>query len=105
MKPIVAGIFIVAILAVAELAFAAPDIGMVYVKGGCYQMGDTFGDGRDDELPVHQVCVADFYIGKYVVTQAQWQSVMGSNPSHFKECGGNCPVESLSWYDAQESES
>jgi len=42
-----------------------------------------------------------FYMGRYEVTQAQWQSVMGNNPSYFKACGGNCPVEQVSWDDAQ----
>jgi formylglycine-generating enzyme required for sulfatase activity len=40
-------------------------------------------------------------MGKYEVTQTQWQSVMGNNPSNFKDCGGNCPVEEVSWDDAQ----
>lgn len=77
-------------------------IEMVYVKGGCYQMGDTFGDGDSDEKPVHEVCVDSFYIGKFEVTQGQWQAVMGNNPSSFKSCGDNCPVENVSWNDAQE---
>lgn len=38
-----------------------PPINMVYVKGGCYEMGDFEGNG-DDERPVHEVCVTDFYI-------------------------------------------
>ena len=42
-----------------------------------------------------------YYFGKYPVTQAQWQLVMGDNPSFFKDCGGNCPVEQVSWNDAQ----
>lgn len=42
-----------------------------------------------------------FYIGKYEVTQAQWQTVMGGNPSYFKNCD-NCPVEQVSWIDVQE---
>jgi formylglycine-generating enzyme required for sulfatase activity len=71
----------------------------VPVSGGCYQMGDTFGDGVADEKPVHDVCVSDFYIGKYEVTQGEWEKVMGSNPSHFK--GSRNPVESVSWNDAQ----
>jgi formylglycine-generating enzyme required for sulfatase activity len=84
-------------------AFAgAPEIEMVYVKGGCFQMGDTFGDGFDWEKPVHEVCIDDFYIGKYEVTQKQWMAVMGSNPSIFKSCGDNCPVENVSWDDAQD---
>lgn len=77
-------------------------IELVFVDGGCYLMGDTFGDGGANEKPVHEVCVDDFYIGKYEVTQGQWQAVMGSNPSFFKGCGTNCPVEQVSWDDAQE---
>ena len=78
-----------------------PTTGMefIFVKGGCYKMGDTFGDGDAEEKPAHEVCVSDFYMGKYEVTQEQWLKVMGSNPSNFKECGGTCPVESVSWDD------
>lgn len=72
----------------------------VLVKGGCFKMGDTFGDGEDDEKPVHEVCVGDFYIGKYEVTQGQWENIMGSNPSDFKK-GLNFPVEQVSWNDVQ----
>ena len=42
----------------------------VFIKGGCFEMGDTFGDGYFAERPVHEVCVDDFYVGKYEVTQA-----------------------------------
>jgi formylglycine-generating enzyme required for sulfatase activity len=81
-----------------------PTTGMefVAVPSGCFQMGDSFGDGDADEKPVHQVCVSDFSIGKYEVTQGQWKAVMGSNPSHFSRCGDNCPVEKVSWDDAQQ---
>ncbi|MBI5747859.1 MAG: SUMF1/EgtB/PvdO family nonheme iron enzyme [Nitrospinae bacterium] len=64
---------------------------MVFIKGGCYQMGDTFGDGEGDEKPVHEVCVDDFYMGETEVTQRQWTKIMGSNPSRFKGCD-NCPL-------------
>ena len=74
---------------------------MVFVKGGCYQMGDIFGDGESDEKPVHEVCVDDFYIGMYEVTQGQWNAIMGSNPSYFRNCGNNCPVENISYNDIQ----
>ncbi len=88
---------------------AATGMEFVFVKGGCYEMGmgDTiggfflFGDGQGDEKPVHNVCVNDFYLGKYEVTQGQWQVVMGNNPSYFKNCGANCPVEQVSWNDTQ----
>ena len=72
----------------------------VYVKEGCYQMGDTFGDGDDNEKPVHEVCLDGFYIGIYEVTQGQWKDVMGYNPSNSKR-GRNYPVEMVSSYDAQ----
>jgi formylglycine-generating enzyme required for sulfatase activity len=74
----------------------------VAVKGGCFQMGDTIGDGQSVEKPVHEVCVSDFSIGKYEVTQGQWQKIMGSNPSSFYSCGDDCPVEKVSWDDVQE---
>jgi formylglycine-generating enzyme required for sulfatase activity len=85
----------------------------ILVKGGCFQMGDTFGDGKPDEQPVHEVCVDDFYMGKYEVTQGQWKSVLGKDAKamkpdsaggsfRFSECGDNCPVEKASWNDTQE---
>ncbi len=69
--------------------------GMVYVEGGTFQMGST--SGASDEKPIHSVTVSSFWIGKYEVTQGEWESVMGSNPSKFK--GSNKPVEQVSWYD------
>ena len=64
-------------------------------------MGDTFGDGESDEKPFHEVCVDDFYMGKYEVTQKEWTEVMGSNPSYSKN-RDNCPVEQVSYNDAQD---
>jgi formylglycine-generating enzyme required for sulfatase activity len=72
----------------------------IFVKGGCYEMGDTFGDGDSEEKPIHEVCVDDFYLGKYEVTQAQWEKVMGNNPSRFK--GREYPVEHVNWKDVQQ---
>jgi formylglycine-generating enzyme required for sulfatase activity len=83
---------------------AGVNIDMVAVKGGTFKMGCTSGqsDCDDDEKPVHSVTVDDFYIGKYEVTQAQWKAIMGSNPSHFDDCGSNCPVKKVSWKKVQE---
>ncbi len=83
--------------------FTDPTTGMefVFVKGGCFQMGDTFGDGDDDEKPVHEVCIDSFYMGKYEVTQGEWKKIMENNPSWFKN-GDNYPVEEVSWNDAQQ---
>lgn len=73
---------------------------MIFVKGGCFDMGDIFDTGADDEKPVHTVCVGDFYLGKTEVTQKQWKDIAGDNPSKFK-CD-DCPVERVSWYDVQD---
>jgi formylglycine-generating enzyme required for sulfatase activity len=68
------------------------------IKGGSFMMGSN--DGNNDEKPIHQVTVKDFYIGKYPVIQALWQKVMDNNPSYFK--GRNRPVECISWDDITE---
>ena len=74
---------------------------MVEVPGGSFQMGSNDSDAYNNEKPVHSVNVKSFSIGKYEVTQGQWRAVMGSNPSHFANCGDNCPVENVSWNDIQ----
>src|SRR3990172_328474 len=74
--------------------------GMVFVKGGCFQMGDVFGDGYPGERPAHEVCVSDFYIGESEVTQKEWETVMGANPS-VSNTGNDYPVDSVEWEDAQ----
>jgi formylglycine-generating enzyme required for sulfatase activity len=70
---------------------------MVLVQGGTFSMGSD--DGEKNEKPVHTVTVNSFYICKYFVTQAQWQAVMGYNPS-LKKCD-DCPVENITWDEAQ----
>ncbi len=75
---------------------------MVYIPGGTFIMGSLATDqGRfDSQGPQHQVTVPAFYAGKYAITQAQWQAVMGNNPSWFK--GEKRPVETVSWQNAVE---
>ena len=72
----------------------------VFVPGGCFQMGDTFGDGDADEKPVHEACVDGFYMGKYEVTQEEYQALTGVNPSESSK-GSSYPVENVSWDDTQ----
>ncbi|MCP5006755.1 MAG: SUMF1/EgtB/PvdO family nonheme iron enzyme [Planctomycetes bacterium] len=111
--------------------YTEPNTGseLVLVKGGCYQMGDIFGDGAEDEKPVHEVCVDDFYIGKYEVTVGEFtRFVKESGYRTEAETGGgiycwtgsgwikdsdkdwdytgfwqtdNHPVVGVSWNDAQ----
>jgi hypothetical protein len=75
---------------------------MVGLPAGQFLMGspDSDPDARDNQKPQHQVEVNSFAIGKYPVTQAQYQAVMGTNPSYFKNNPQN-PVEKVSWNDAQ----
>ncbi|WP_071879854.1 SUMF1/EgtB/PvdO family nonheme iron enzyme [Microcystis aeruginosa] len=75
---------------------------MVSLPAGQFLMGSLSGDpnAQSHEKPQHQVKVNSFAIGKYPVTQAQYQAVMGTNPSHFSNNPQN-PVEKVSWDDAQ----
>ena len=69
-------------------------MGFVLIRPGSFMMGDEKGDA--DEKPVHKVTISKpFYLGKFEVTQEQWQAVMGSNPSHFR--GAKNPVDRVSW--------
>ena len=75
---------------------------MVYVEGGTFMMGATSeqgSDAYDRENPAHQVTLSSFSIGRYEVTQEEWEAVMGSNPSYFK--GKKLSVEKVSWDDCQ----
>ena len=59
--------------------------------------------GSTSEEPVTRVRISRaFELGKHEVTQAEWEAVMGSNPSRFDQCGRDCPVERVSWDDVQE---
>ena len=78
-------------------------IEMVKVEAGSFNMGATpeMQAPYEVEKPVHRVTLTNnYYIGKYEVTQALWQAVMGSNPSYFK--GDDLPVEQVSWNDCQD---
>lgn len=75
---------------------------MVYVEGGTFTMGASTVQ-RSDAFPnedPHQVTISSFSIGKYEVTQEEWQAVMGSNPSKFK--GAKRPVDNVSWENCQQ---
>ena len=99
---------------------------MVFIKSGCFKMGNTFGDGNEGEKPVHKVCVDDFYIGRYEITNGQfvvflndvskrgvnrefWFTInkdeycyISGDPDNFRVESGyeNNPVACVSWYGA-----
>jgi len=84
---------------------------MVLIPGGTFLMGspETESGGMNNEKPQHSVTIKPFLIGKYPITQAQWEAVAAFpkvnrdielEPSHFK--GADRPVEQVSWYDAVE---
>jgi formylglycine-generating enzyme required for sulfatase activity len=82
----------------------ANSLGMefVLIPAGSFLMGSPDSDrkARDNEKPQHKVTISQpFYLGKYEVTQSQWEAVMGSNPSDFS--GRSNPVENVSWEDVQ----
>lgn len=99
-------------IVVHSQSFSSEDIKfeMVFVEGGefsmgcqgeaCLLFGGTAVPCPESELPVHEVALSDYNIGKYEVTQAQWQHVMGNNPSQNEGCK-DCPVENVTWKEAQ----
>jgi formylglycine-generating enzyme required for sulfatase activity len=74
---------------------------MVLVEGGSFIMGCMHGNCGRDESPWHPVVMGNFYIGKYEVTQQEWDAVMGkgNNPSMFK--GKKRPMENITWDEVQ----
>ena len=75
---------------------------LVAIPGGCFEMGSPPSEeGRQENERQHRVCVDAFRIGKYEVSQAQWQMVMGNNPSRFSGCD-DCPVEKVSWTEVND---
>ena len=77
----------------SQIVIAEPE--MVFVKGGCFEMGDTFNEGEDDETPVHEICVDDFYIGKYEVSETEWSEIMRIRSD--VNGSDNYPIENVSW--------
>jgi formylglycine-generating enzyme len=82
-------------------------IEMISIPAGTFTMGSPASEpNRESDETQHSVTLSGFKMGKYEVTQEQYQAVMGSNPSSFNsspaegETQGNRPVESVSWYNA-----
>ena len=75
---------------------------MVRIAAGEFMMGSPPGEpDRDRDETLHRVEITQpFLVRATEVTQAEWEAVMGENPSQFSDCGGDCPVENVSWFDA-----
>lgn len=90
--------------AAAPSADPAAGMAFVPVKGGCYQMGDSVGDGEPNERPVHEVCISDFAIGQTEVTNGQYRKFRPQHNSGAAQGasldGDNQPVVNVSWEDA-----
>jgi formylglycine-generating enzyme required for sulfatase activity len=80
-------------------------LGMTFapIPAGTFMMGSPASEyERSSEETLHQVTLTkSFYLQTTEVTQGQWKAVMGSNPSYYSNCGDDCPVEQVSWYDCQ----
>ena len=76
----------------------------VYIKPGSFMMGSPLDEPeRHDMEEKHRVTLTKgYYLQTTEVTQSQWRALMGENPSRFKDCGDDCPVENVSWEDAHE---
>jgi len=70
---------------------------MIDIQGGKFLMGSEEMD--EEERPIHRVSISSFKMGKFPVTQREWEAIMGHNPSEFRD--PNRPVESVSWDDCQ----
>jgi len=86
-----------------EAKFAAIEKEMVLIPAGKFMMGSPASEkGRNDDEKQHEVALTKpYYMGKYEVTQEQWESVMGNNPSS-RNKGAKFPVTDVSWNDCQE---
>lgn len=86
-----------------DISFAAGSKGKpVSAIDYTIDLQELFGDNYFIEVETAGYPSRKYKIGKFEVTQKQWKTVMGSNPSFFKNCGDNCPVEQVSWNDVQE---
>jgi formylglycine-generating enzyme required for sulfatase activity len=81
-----------------------PEWETAFLSPGEFLMGSPEDEpGRDSDERQHRVTLTQgFHLQTTEVTQDQWQAVMGYNPSYFQECGGDCPVENVSWEHVQE---
>lgn len=86
------------VYAAARHTDATTGMQFVGVPAGCSPIGGSDREGKQGV----ETCFTKFFIGVYPVTQGEWKRIMGNNPSSFSSCGDDCPVDSVSWLEAQE---
>ena len=83
-----------------------PLTGMTFVRvdSGVFEMGSPLDEPHREaqEVPHRVELTRAFFLGRFEVTQGQWLTVMGDNPSRYRECGPDCPVESVSYAEIQD---
>jgi formylglycine-generating enzyme required for sulfatase activity len=95
-------------LQLASATQGEPPAGMALIPAGTFQMGDSFGEGWENERPVHAVTVSAFYMDKFEVTKALWDEVAAWAAGHGYDIGPadgdgkgpDGPVYNVSWYEA-----
>ena len=103
-------VMLVAVLLKSFYAYQASSViseiekDLVLVKGGSFEMGcrsrfSDAGDCETDEQP-HRIQLEDYFMGKFEITQSQWEAIMGAKKFHFEGCD-NCPAEMVSWVEIQ----
>lgn len=81
-----------------EVEMEIPPIEMIFIQGGCYEMGDFADRGDPDEVPTHEVCVSDFRLSPIEVTQELWEAVMGFNTMPPDDIDLQKPVARITWF-------
>ena len=82
-------------------AAAGCPLGFARIEPGTFMMGASSANGRDEGADPHSVTLTRAFCMKVTeVQQGEWQGVMGGNPALFRNCGADCPVEQVSWFDA-----
>jgi len=78
-------------------------IDFIKVSPDCFNMGSPVTEAeRVKDEKQHKVCITKPYLlGKYEITQGQWEAITSKNPAHFNECGSRCPIENISFNDIQ----
>ena len=88
-----------------NLTYISNSLGMNFrlIPAGTFVMGSPTDElGRESDETQYTVTISNpFYIQTTEVTQGQWKMIMGNNPSYSIDCGYNCPVENVSWEDAE----